>query len=275
MNQKGFSPVTTILVVVILGIFGGVYFLRNQGIINRTNSVDNIQNTSITTQATDRNTEESKTDFSGNLVFESKSYGDYIYEVSLMDNSTKKVVQQREIDLSKLGWDVVPVEEDHFEDNTLYYDLKTDSILIPLITAPGGIGGNKPEGRLPDPPFYSAIYSTTFKDNANLVKIYSTDDYEARHSSFNQDKQQIYLTEDISNGDNSHEIIWSVDIVNGKIEKVVDVILKPLAESGSIFMDLQIIDNKIRQKIDPNGGSNKSKVVTIDLETRQIKIDDI
>lgn len=115
-----------------------------------------------------------------NIHFEFSQESRYKYTVILKDPSGK-ILKERIIDVSRLGWDLgllwhISYLQKRGDNSYIIYNPNTDILILPLVYIPGGIGGYKPEGVLPDPPYTIAIYITSFNNTDELHLVYSSED---------------------------------------------------------------------------------------------------
>ena len=217
--MKPFRLVITILAIAVLVVVGAKLFFKS--------SAPAI---TITKETTKTN--------SSNISFVDKKVSKYIYQIKVSNKSSSK---EANLDLSSLGWDVVPVSDQIFQEGHLFYEPANNLIIVPLVVAPDTLpAGGKPAGTLPNPPFKTAVFTTPLTDSAILTQQYATNDFYADHSVYNPKNKQLYLSEVISAGfqdKDSKEIIWAVDTKTWEKTKIAEVIIP---NYNAIFMGMSL-----------------------------------
>lgn len=271
MNQKGFSPLIIILgIILVIGIASGAYYFRkSQSVKPEVLPSSNPMVTSRATLVPSPSLSPASTTISTNLVskklnFTARLIDNYKYKLTLQDSTTSKITKQKTIDLSVLGWDVdLPLK------GNVFYNSKTEKIVIPLVRKAGGEGGNKPEGTLPDPPFYTAIYVTSFNPGDGLERVYYTKDFESRTAILDEKRNMVYLgaTDGLVS-----EILWGVDLTSGKSKVLTEIKPNISSNENSIYEEL-VIDSSgdyLNQKILSDTNLKEIASTQINLNTNQI-----
>lgn len=271
MNQKGFSSLFIILgIILAIGIAGGAYYFgKSQSAKPEALPSPNPVVTSRATLAPLPSPSPTLTTISTNPVskklnFTAKLTDNYKYALALQDSTTSKITKQKAIDLSVLGWDVdLPLK------GNIFYNSRTEKVVIPLVRRAGGEGGNKSEGTLPDPPFYTAIYTTSFNPEDSLKQIYSTQDFESRVAILDEKRNLVYLG---TTDGPVNETIWGVDLTSGKPKVLTEIKPNISPKENIIYEELAIDSNGdyLNQKILSNTNLKELASARINLNTNQI-----
>jgi len=211
-HSKNIILIALSLAIVVFLVFSALFLARSKKTTQNKTTLPPITSTPTITE-TYQNTKEniflpndlntvSLSEIMKNIYFEFSQDDRYKYTVILKDSSGK-ILKERIIDVSKLGWDLGLLERGIYPFNQLktehnsyiIYNPNTDTLILPLVYIPGGIAGNKPEGVLPDPPYTIAIYTTTFNNADKLHLIYSSEDvFDLRGYNIDLNKNVLYLS---------------------------------------------------------------------------------
>lgn len=153
-------------------------------------------------------------------LFIATRMGSKKYKAFLFDRETKEI-KEKILDLTNIpGWILDTRFESEFGTDSVHYNPKTDEII--LIYTNRSSGMESPPGSLP-PPFYYAVYKTTFEPSQKLELIYSRSEEDPLIQYTLLDPVRntlILMTTELD--PYKHEII-GLDLITSKINKIAKI----------------------------------------------------